>query len=170
MSTLLELDAVLMPLYGKMLPLGGIVSKANWGIRQLDRSFYGAGFPHPGVEATLEQANKLIMHYGCWTALGMELQTLLELLVVDLGLSFQPFQVSYAHFGNWVTTMWLKRVWEKISFFGFTIQVKNLLTGYPREGDDWLMSCFIARGHTANELATLNHVHTINKFFFSLTS
>jgi hypothetical protein len=53
-----------MPLYGKMLPLGGIISKANRGIRQLDRGFYGAGFPHPGVEATLEQANKLLMHYG----------------------------------------------------------------------------------------------------------
>ena len=39
MATLSELDLVLLPLYGKMLPLGGIVSKANWGIRQLDRGF-----------------------------------------------------------------------------------------------------------------------------------
>jgi len=62
MATLLELDSVLLPLYGKMLPLGGIVSKAHRGIWQLDRGFYGAGFPHPGVEATLEQANKLLMH------------------------------------------------------------------------------------------------------------
>jgi hypothetical protein len=87
-----------MPLYGKMLPLGGILSKANPDIRQLDRGFYGAGFPHPRVEAALEQANKLLMHYGCRTALGTELQTLLELLVVDLGLSFQPFQVAYGYF------------------------------------------------------------------------
>ncbi len=89
MAALLELDSVLMPLYGKMLPLGWIVSKANRGIRQLDRGFYGAGFPHPGVEATLvKQANKLLMHYGCRTALGTELQTSLELLVGDLGLRF----------------------------------------------------------------------------------
>ena len=108
------------------------------------------------MEATLKQANKLLMHYSCWTALGTELQTLIELLVMDLGLSFQPFQVSYAHFGKRVTTLWLKRVWKKVSFFGFTIYVNNLLTGYPWEDDDWLMSCFIARGHTANELATLN--------------
>ncbi len=110
MATLSELDLVLMPLYGKILPLGGIISKANWGIRQLDRGFYGAGFPHPGVEATLEQANKLLIHYGCRIALGTELQTLLELLVVDLGISFQPIQVSYEHFGDWVTTLRLKRV------------------------------------------------------------
>jgi hypothetical protein len=74
-----------------MLPLGGIVSKANRGIRQLDRGFYGAGFPHPGVKATADQANKLLMHYGCHTALGTELQTSLEVLVADLELLFQPF-------------------------------------------------------------------------------
>ncbi len=130
MATLLELDLVLLPLYGKMLPLGGIVSKANWGIQQLDRGFYGAGFPHSGVEAMLKQANKLLMRYGCPTALGTELQTLLEVLVVDLGLSFQPFQVSCNHFGDWVTTSWLKRIWEKVSFFSFTLPVNNLLACY----------------------------------------
>jgi hypothetical protein len=77
---------VLLPFYGKMLPLSGVVCKANRGIRQLDRGFYSAGFPHPGVEATVEQSNKLLMHYGCHTALmGSKLQTLLELLMADLG-------------------------------------------------------------------------------------
>jgi hypothetical protein len=51
---------------------------------------------------------------------------------------------------------WLKSVWEKVSFFSFTLSVNNLLACYPREGDDWLMSRFIARGYTANELAILN--------------
>jgi hypothetical protein len=91
MATLPELETILLPFYGKMLPLGGIVCKANRGIRQLDRGFYGAGFLHPGIEATVEQSNKLLMHYGCHTAPGSKLQTSLELLVADLGLSFQPF-------------------------------------------------------------------------------
>ncbi len=95
MATLPELHSVLLPLYGKKLPLGGIVSKANRGIQQLNHGFYGAGFPHPGVEAMLEQVNKLLMHYDCQTALGTELQTSLELLVVDLGLLFQQFRISY---------------------------------------------------------------------------
>jgi hypothetical protein len=168
MATLPELDSVLMPLYGQMLPLGGIVSKANRGIRQLDRGFYGAGFPHPRVEATVKQTNKLLMHmhYGCRTALGTQLQTLLELLVVDPGLSFQPFQVSYEHFGDWVTTSWLKRVWEKVSSFGFTLSVNNLPMRYPREGDDWLMSRFIARGYTEEELVSLNRVRKHQQVLF----
>jgi hypothetical protein len=73
MATLPKLDTALLPFYNKMLPLGGVVCKANCGIRQLDRRFFGAGFPHPSVDATVEQANKLLMHYGCHTALGDEL-------------------------------------------------------------------------------------------------
>lgn len=111
MATLSELESVLFPFYGKMLLLRGIVSKANQGIQQLDHGFYGAGSPNPGVEATAKQANKLLMNSG-WhsTALGTELQTSLDLLVVDLGLLFQPFCISYEQYGGWVTTSWLKRV------------------------------------------------------------
>ena len=157
---------VLLPLYGKMLPLGGIVSKANCGIRQLASGFYGTGLPHPGVEAMLEQVNKLLMHYGCQTVLGTELQTSLDLLVVDLGLSFQPFRVYHNQYGDWVTTFWLKRVWEKVSFFDFVLTVTNLSTSYPREGDDWLLARFIAMGYTAEERRILNHVRKHQQVLF----
>ena len=92
MATLPELETVLLPFYGKMLPLGGIVHKANRGIQQLNHGFYGAGFPHPGIEATVEQSNKLLMHYGCHTALGTELQMLLELLGRIWGYRSNPFE------------------------------------------------------------------------------
>jgi hypothetical protein len=166
MATLPELDTALLPFYNKMLPLGGVVRKANRGIRQLDRGFFGAGFPHPGVEATVEQANKLLMHYGCHTALGDELQTLLELLVVDLGLSFQPFRVSYKHYGDWVTTCWLKRVWEKVDHYRFVLTVHNLLLSFPREGDDWLMARLIAAGYKGGDLLTLNRVRKHQQVLF----
>jgi hypothetical protein len=64
MATLSELEDVLLPFYGKMLPLGGIVSKANRGIQQLDHGFYGTDFPHLDVKAMVKQANMLLMHYG----------------------------------------------------------------------------------------------------------
>jgi hypothetical protein len=156
MATLPELKTVLLPFYEQMLPLGGVVRKANRGIQQLDQGFYGAGFPHPGIEATVEQANKLLMHYGCHTALGDELNTSLKLLVVDLGLSFQPFHILYKHYGDWVTTCWLKRVWENVDRYGFVLTVHNLLSSFLREGDDWLMSRFIAAGYKGEDLQTLN--------------
>jgi hypothetical protein len=110
MVTLSELELVLLCFYGKMRPLGGIACTAPKGIRQLDWEFYSAGLPHPGVEAIVEHSNKLLMHYGCRTAMGTKLQTSLRLLLVELGMSFQPLQFSYADFGNMVTTSWLKRV------------------------------------------------------------
>ena len=134
MGTLSELELVLLPFYGAMLPLGGIVWMAPKGIQQLDWGFYGAGLPHPGVEAIVEQSNKLLMHYGCCTALDTELQTSIKLLLVELGMTFQPLQLSYADFGNMVTINWLKRVWEKLDRFKFAVTVHNLHSMYPLKG------------------------------------
>ena len=64
--------------------------------------------------------------------------------MADLGLSFQPFRVPYEHYREWVTTCWLKRVWEKVDHYGFVLSIHNLLVTFPREGDEWLMARFIA--------------------------
>jgi hypothetical protein len=131
MATLSELESVMLLFYVKMLPLGGIVRMALKGIRQLDQGFYGAGLPHPGVEAIVEQLNKLLTHYGCRTALDTELQTSIKLLLMELGMMFQPLQLSYANFRNMVTISWLKRVWEKLDRFKFAVMVHNLRSMYP---------------------------------------
>ena len=87
-------------------------------------------------------------------------------LVVDLGLSFQPFRFSYDQYGDWVTTSWLKRVWEKVSFFDFELTINNLPTSYPREGDDWLMARFIAMRYTKEQLRILNRVRKHQQILF----
>ncbi len=86
--------------------------------------------------------------------------------MVDLGLLFQPFQVSYKHYGEWVTMCWLKRVWEKIDRYGFVLTVHNLLLSFPQEGDDWLMARFIAAGYEGEELLTLNKVRKHQQVLF----
>jgi hypothetical protein len=166
MATLLELKLVLLPFYGKMLPLGGTVWTAPKGIRQLDRGFYGAGLPHPGVEAIVEQSNKLLTHYGYHTAMGTKLQTSLGFLLVELGMSFQPLQLSYTNFGNMVTTSWLKCVWKKLDRFKFAVMVHNLRSVSPWEGDDWLMARLIAIGYRSDDLQTLNRVRKHQKVLY----
>jgi hypothetical protein len=158
MATVSELESVMLPFYGKMLPLGEIVQTASKGIQQLDQRLYGAGLPHPGVEAIVEQSNKLLTHYGCCTALGTKLQTSIELLLVELGMTFQPLQLSYANFGIMVTISWLKRVWEKLDRFKFAVMVHNLHLMYPPEGDDWLMARLIIVGYRDDDLRTLDRV------------
>ena len=61
------------------------------GIRQLDLSFYGVDCPHPAIECLIVQLNKLLMHYGSQSCLGLEMQASVELLVIELDLSIQPF-------------------------------------------------------------------------------
>ncbi len=114
--------------------------------------------PNPAVEAIVEQSNKLLMHYGCQTALGTELQTSLGLLLVELGRWFHPLQLSYNKFGDMVTTSWLKRVWEKLDRFKFAVMVHNLRLVFPCKDNNWLMARFITIGYRGNDLQTLNRV------------
>ncbi len=166
MATLPELELVMLLFYGKMLPLGEIVWTASKGIQQLDRGFYGTCLPHPGVEAIVEQSNNLLTHYGCCTALGTKFQTPIKLLLVELGMTFQPLQLSYANFGNMVTIRWLKQVWEKLGRFKFAVTVHNLRLMYPREGDDWLMARLIVVGYRDDDLLMLNRVRKHQQVLF----
>ena len=68
-----ELEGALQDQYYKMVPKGGLVRTAKREIRQLGRGFYGAGLPHPGVEAAVAQCNKLLMHYGCQSSTGVQM-------------------------------------------------------------------------------------------------
>ncbi len=56
--------------YYQLMPKGGIRGTVPVQIRQLDRGFYGAGLPHPGVECFVSQVNKLLVHYGCKNAMS----------------------------------------------------------------------------------------------------
>ncbi len=53
----------------------------------LAAGFYGVGRPHPAIECLVAQLNKLIMHYSSTFCLGINMQTSVELLVIELGLS-----------------------------------------------------------------------------------
>ncbi len=86
--------------------------------------------------------------------------------MAELGLSFQSFQVSFEHDGAWVTTSWLKRVWEKVDNFGFVLSVCNLLSSFLQEGDDWLMARFIATGYDGYKLLILNRVRKHQQVLF----
>ncbi len=154
MATLPELEKVLLPFYGKMLPLGGIVRKANHSIWQLDHGFYGAGFQHPGVEATVEQSNKLLMHMDviqpwvlsckhCWTSMWQTWGYHSNLFKFSMSITENGWQLP-----------------------GWVLSVHNLLVTFPWEGDDWLMARFIAVGCSEKELQRLTRVRIHQQVLF----
>jgi hypothetical protein len=74
--------------------------------------------------------------------------------------------VPYEKYGEWVTTCWLKRVWEKVDHYGFVLLVHNLLMIFPWEGDDWLMALFIDAGCSETELQSLNRLRKHQQVLF----
>ena len=114
----------------------------------VDAGFYCPGLPHPGVEALIAMSNKLLMHYGCRTALGTLLKTSYSMLLLEVGVSFQPLQSSYRQFSFLAMHSWMKMLWEKVDRFGIVIHTADLLLQFPRRGDKFLMLVFWERGHS----------------------
>ncbi len=107
----------------------------TWEIHQLGIGFYGGGCLDPSVECTVEQINKLLMHYGCRRVVGVSLQASSEFLIVKLGLSMQPFNLNYLSYEGLVTKSWLKSIWEKVQAFHLRIKFGNIDLPLPQEGD-----------------------------------
>ena len=149
------------------MPKGGIRGTAPVQIRQLDRGFYGAGLPHPGVECFVSQVNKLLVHYGCKNAIGLELQVSMELLVVELGISTQPLRESFLRYNKWVTRTWLHSIWEKADRFNVDICLASLDMTPPRIGDKWFMRAILEAGFTNDEeLAIINRFRCHQQVLF----
>ncbi len=142
------------------MPQGGVQGSAAVPLQQLDRGFYGIGCPHPGVEYFLAQINKLLVHYGCISGLGIQMQVSMELLITELDISSQPLQESYAKYGKWITHSWLKLIWEKVDKFNVTIEIVTMPIDPSWEGDKWFMQAAMEAGVTNPiELVKLNKYH-----------
>lgn len=162
-----ELDTVLMKPYYNLLPLGGVIRSAPRDLRMLDIGFCGIGCPHPTIETLVEQLNKLAMHYGCSSAVGVIMQTSMELFILELGLSStSPFSFSFQKYGPLVTRCWLKTIWEKCDRYNIKVEIGNILIQPPRVGDKWLMQAFIDEGYKDDELRRLNRVRIHQQALF----
>jgi hypothetical protein len=63
----------------------------------------------------------------------------LEVLIMELGLSDQPFLQDYSKYSTWVTPTLLTETWSRMHRFGFHLNVDTAVLQPPREGDRWFM-------------------------------
>jgi hypothetical protein len=103
-----DLLECLMKIYYNIHFQGGIRRTTKNGARQLDAWFYRVGCPHPAIECLITQLNKLIMHYGSWSFLSINMQVSIELIIIKMGTSLQPFAEDYNTCHHWVSHSWLK--------------------------------------------------------------
>ncbi len=149
-----------------MLSLSGVRQSVSRELCQLDRGFYGAGFPNPGVECFVSQMNKLLTHYGSNTGLGIHMQLLMELLITEVGTSLQPLSTPFNRCKGWVTHYWLKLLWEKVDMFLVCIEILELPLKFPRERDTWLMAAFKNADYNGKALVCLNRVRCYQQAIF----
>ena len=161
-----ELSECLMKVYYQIHPQGGIRRSARRGIRQLGVGFYGVGCPHPAIECLIAQLNKLIMHYGNQSCLRLKMQNTVEQLVIELGMSSQPFQEDCGSCKLWVTHSWIKSVWEKASRLRIIIDIADIPVAPPRERDSWLMQEFVRLNYSGDDLRRLNRVRVHQEVLF----
>jgi hypothetical protein len=165
-ATFSELEQALHGQYYQILPLRGVVRSAPVGSRIIDTVFYGVGLPHVGIEALITMTNKLLMHYGCSTATGRFMQISHSLLLVELGMSFQPLQVNYKNHNHLVTHTWIKMLWEKLSMFEMTVIIPENSWGFPREGDKFIKQVLLCAGYGKEDLWRLNRVRVSLQVLF----
>jgi hypothetical protein len=155
-----DLDQCLRRIYLQLVPRGGAIGSAAVPLRQLDKGFYGIGCPHPGIKCLVAQITKLLVHYGCPSGIGIEMQVSMELLLTKSGISAQPLQESYVQYGKWIMGTWLKSMWEKVDKFWITVEIAPLPVSTPREGDKWFMQAAMEAGVTdPNKQRILNQFH-----------
>jgi hypothetical protein len=126
-----DLDQCMMRTYYDMLSLGGVRRSIRKELRQMDRGFYGCGLPHPGIECFIAQISKLLTNFGCNTGLGVHIQTSMELMIIEGGVSNQILSQPYERYSKWVSHCWLKSVWEKIDLFSLTVEIRALPLPFP---------------------------------------
>jgi hypothetical protein len=90
--------------------LGEIIRTAPLDSRMADAEFFCPGLPHLSVEALIliAMTSKLLMHYGCRSALGDFMKMSYSYLTLELGVSFQPLLALYSRFSFFATHSWMK--------------------------------------------------------------
>ena len=128
--------------------------------------FYGVGCPHPAIECFITQINKLLMHLGTKSLLGITMQASLELLILELGLLNQSFLEDYNSNNEWVTHSWLKTVWEKASLLKLNIKLGPTSLKNPRGPNDFWLMQGISQLCSVEETKRLNRVQLHQQVLF----
>ena len=161
-----SLSECLMKPYHKIQSQGSIRNSVQRGLRQLHPGFYGVGCPHPAIECFIAQLNKLLLHLGTKSSLGITMQALIELLTIELGISDQPFLENYNNCNKWVTHSWLKRIWEKAYQLKVKIELGSMAIQPPRGPNDFWLMKEVTRFCSADEVKRINRVRLHQQVIF----
>jgi hypothetical protein len=106
------------------------------------------------------------MHYGTKSSVGFTMAVSIRELILELGVSFQPFQEQYERYKQRVMWSWMVSLWKKCSLYGVLVEILDTPLSFPRERDGWLMLLLTGLGFSAAELEILNRVRIYQQVLF----
>eukprot|EP00804_Cyclotella_cryptica_P003924 CCRYP_016117-RA/>CCRYP_016117-RA protein AED:0.75 eAED:0.75 QI:0/-1/0/1/-1/1/1/0/1178 len=165
-SSLADLMHAMHRPYYWMTPLGGMNRSAKREIRYLDTGFYGLGFPHWGIESLIEAYKKVFIHLGTSSVVGVQLQMSIELLIIEIGISSQPFTTPYSRYSSRATTGFCSRLWEKLDHYQLKLRLGTEVIVPPRQHDEWIMTSSERAGYTIEDCQVLNMVRLHQQVIF----
>ena len=152
--------------YHTICPLAGVIRSAKRELRYLDTGFFGVGLPHWGIEGIVEMVNKVLVHFGSQSLLGVQLQMSAEILAIEVGMSASPLLLDFEKYGSWATQCTWKELWARLHRFGFKMNLNNINMTPPREHDGWFMAAVVRLGYGKEECKILNRVRLHQQVVF----
>ena len=98
--------------------------------------------------------------------MGVEFQMGYKLLIIELGLSNQPFLLDFDKYYNRAAPTLLTKVWLRMQRFGFKLMTNTTKFSPPRERDRWFMSAVEDLGFSKEECRIINLVRVHQQVIF----
>ena len=118
--------------------------------------YQGFGWDNLYVKMGSMQIARLVQFGGTKTDLGKLQEQTLQCMIMELGLSGNPFTHDYSTLQFCVTKCTLQHVWEFCNKYNITLHRKFDYFSEQRKGDSLLMETFIAHGYTGATLGSIN--------------
>ena len=90
----------------------------------------------------------------------------IENLIIELGVSSQPFLLSYKRYKSRATTGFCTSLWEKLDRYHLPLQLGKEVISPPRQHDQWLMTSFELAGYSLDDCKVLNMVRLHQQVLF----
>jgi len=156
-------------LYHTLLPHLGVHHNYPLALQHTPIKYQGLGLPHPYWEQGIAAVCLFLELSNTNRPESVLLQTSLEYLQLEIGVSIPILQADFARWGHLATPCWLKSLWNFLHNSHISLHTSHsYIPPLQRQGDAFLMECFAMLSLSTTDLAALNHCRLAHHILFLL--
>ncbi len=138
--------------------------KREW--RTLHHTFGGIGLYSLVVKHTITMINMIVQHYGAETTLARKFSALLKAMQLEIGCAGNPLNEGCDRFHCLATPSWIKRLWERLHFYHFSMHLDYWRLDMPRWNNALSVSMFWIVGFQDTQIKALNLCELVHRLLF----